>query len=353
MGIKKTKFKNFFFSVLAISTLNFSSVYAHHGGTSSINGANLAGPVVTLSAETLGQGKFFLGAGVDYANYNQFSSSKIRSLNKRKETSENLGDTLSPFIAGGYGLSDRLSILFNYPYNIRYDIEGTEDGSSLDHGNSIGFGDLTVLGQFKYYENEAKDFKSSIFAGLKFPTGQTDRKGKSGEGHHAGGGHHGGERHHADHQPGTGSWDPVLGLAFTKIYKNISYHASASYKLSTEGVEETTVGDVFNYGVAAAHRLREEEKLFKFLPKHLGANDLFWDLIFEINGQWTEKVAESGFKEEGDHGGHLLFLTPALRLIINNNWVANFSSSLKVQDALNGVQSSPDLQLGFSLNRVF
>lgn len=318
-------------------------VNAHHGGgVSGVTGIGLAGPILTIPAYTLPEGKFLFGTGINYTHADRFSRSKINQFLRNGTKSHNTGDILTPSLFAAYGLSDKLTILFDYPYQIKYDIDSTISGFELKQGNSIGFGDLTVLGQYKFLDKEKHGLQSALLLGLKIPTGETDERDSFGI------------RIAADEQPGSGSWDPLFGLAVSKsLPKSFSAHSNVMYKLTTDGSQNTDVGDLFNYNLAIAHRVGPESGVLqKVFPKHLLGQDLLWDLVLEFNGQWSETVEVNNI-EDINHGGNLIFLSPGIRLVMNDDLVFNLASSVQVFEDLNGNQTDPDLQLSFSISKLF
>ncbi len=323
--------------------LIFSSpARAHHGAEASISGARLAGPIITLPALTLPKKRFYIGAGMGYTNFDRFDFNQRRAFNRKRIHSHNNGDILSPFISGGYGITDDLSLILTMPYVIKLNVQSTINGITLNQGDAIGFGDLTAIAQYRFYKNKKHGLHMAAIAGIKIPTGDTNDKDGFGV------------KIAADDQAGTGSWDPIMGLAVSKEFKHLSAHASGVYKLATEGSQNTVSGDLVSYGFALAHRVEKNNDYFlsKVFPQHLLGSDLDWDLVMEMNGQWSENVQVNGSRDN-NHGGNLLYLTPGLRMILNEKWVANVAPSIQVLSDLSGKQSDPEFQLTFSISRVF
>ncbi len=72
--------------------------------------------------------------------------------------------------------------------------------------------------------------------GIKASTGKTSRRSADGT-----------ELLETEFQPGSDSWDGLLGLAFTQEFGAFSFHASSVYTITSEGAQETDLGDIFSY----------------------------------------------------------------------------------------------------------
>ena len=57
-----------------------------------------------------------------------------------------------------------------------------------------------------------------------------------------------GERLETEHQPGTGSWDPLVGFAASKRWGPVSLDGNALYQFSTKGAQDTELGDRLSLG---------------------------------------------------------------------------------------------------------
>jgi hypothetical protein len=99
---------------------------------------------------------------------------------------------------------------------------------------------MTVLAKYRLTHGEGAGF--ALIAGLKMPTGTTHRRSNEGE------------RLETEHQPGTGSWDPIVGASAGTTAGPLRLTASALYQLSGKGAQHTRLGDRVQAGVALSHR---------------------------------------------------------------------------------------------------
>lgn len=83
-------------------------------------------------------------------------------------------------------------------------------------------------------------------------------------------------------------------------------------------------------------------------------------MILEANGQWSERPEIETFRRVGhqslreeNHGGLLVFLTPGLRFIYDENWIFNFGVGFPVIEDLNGIQRKPGPKFILNLTKSF
>lgn len=335
--------KKLFSLVLLSSLLVYQqATFACGCGSEILGGAGFGGPIITIPAYTLPKGKFALSAGLQYNDVDQFSTIRLNQINRNREHTHTFDSEMTTFISAAYGINDNLNILASLPYRFTNDIQTTFAGVTIDDGDSIGLGDLTLLGKYKFLELEDQKIHAALLGGIRIPTGETDERNEFGF------------KLGADDQPGTGSWDPLMGLALSKQYNNFSFDTNVLYRLSTQGSQDTTVGDSVNFNAAVSYSVSKYHKnrLEKLFPNELFGQSLNWGLILEMNGVWNEKVEFAGVKDDS-HGGLTIFASPGLRLALNEDLVMNFSVGLPVIDDLNGIQPDNNLQLFFGINKIF
>ena len=154
-----------------------------------------------------------------------------------------------------------------------------------------------------------------MIGGVKFPTGKDDVELASGE------------ILDPSSQPGSGSYDFQLGLAYSRfLTSQITLDASTIYTFRTEH-DGFQVGDRFDFGAAIAYRITESIKTF---PQY--------SVFGEFTGVW---LGEDDSDEEGENpnsGGTTLYLSPGLRIRFNEQWSLTTAISIPVMQDLNGEQ---------------
>jgi len=295
------------------------------------------GSIITTSAYTMPQNSFSLGSGIRFNNFEDFNIKQVNSIRNNGIHAHNRDSQMFNYLAASYGLTENLTMTAVYPYGYFYGLKSYDLGQIIDEGNSIGFGDLTLQAKYKFLDFEKIKFASSIIAGIKMPTGQINERDSFGD------------LIPADHQPGSGSWDPIMGMAFTKIFgEKISLDSSVLYKLSTKGNQDLIIGDQISFNMGLSYSLKncncniDEKHTQKF---NLAA-------VLELNGRWQERTEYNGLKDDA-HGGTVIYLSPGLRASYDNKWIADLSVGLPVIESLNGIQPENDMQLVFNLARIF
>jgi hypothetical protein len=220
----------------------------------------------------------------------------------------------------------------------------------LDLGGSDGLGDVTLFGQYRVLEHSA-GHHLSLLAGLKTPTGRTNLRSRQGL------------RLETDLQPGSGSWDGLLGLAYTRLLGRVSLDGSVLYTIASEGAQRTNLGDVFAFDAAVTYRVQGE-------PRHAHQHghdhqrdhdhdhpaasgpDLAWDVMLELNGEWRDQEHIDGALN-GNSGGTVLYLSPGLRLTVARRVSFGLSVGVPLVTDLQGDQVDPTYRLIASMGVGF
>ena len=345
-------------------TLVFSlPAFAHHAGGAGNTGG--AGPINTISASTLEHGHAVAGVVVDYTRLNTLSDATL--INATAAGLEGVHDlkTLQSFaLVGAYGVTNDLTVSFHVPFVKRTGIRAAEaDPNSgvidlLNHGGSDGFGDVSALGQYRFFNDRASQTEAAVLFGLKAPTGPTDRRSRQNE------------LLDAEFQPGSGSWDFSVGAAATHRVGQWSFDANVLYIIATEGTQNTELGDLFQYNAAISYRLAGlghtgQAPMFHGGHSHETGDDGHahalmhdeapagpaFDLILELNGQWHGKQVTNGVTDENS-GASTIFISPGLRVSVGQ--VSAFASvGIPVLNDFNGIQPDNDWHLSTGVMVTF
>jgi len=306
-------------------------------------GSVIASPAITVPATTLPKGSGAVALRVEYVKFRAFSDAELVRFAGQGLEVHGVDYLLTPSVGAGYGITDDLTVGLRLPYLLRSDIrEGhLEDGVAEihSHGDSNGIGDLTLLGQYRFVNRQSLNLEFALIAGIKMPTGDTRVTDNSGA------------LFETEHQPGSGSWDPLLGIAASKRVGAISFDANLLYAFATRGAQRTNLGDRLQYNFAASYRLG---KGTDHLHAHAESEHrhLAWDLMLEMNGEWQGKQDIAGVADE-DSGGSLVYLSPGVRLSGADGWAATLSVGVPVIEERNGVQHETDIRTVFGFSKGF
>ena len=337
-----------------------SPALGHHPGGASNTGG--AGPITTISAETLEAGHSAVALLYEYIAFGGLGDSDLIDAASRHQHVHAIGTIQNAAASAAYGVTDDFMVSLRIPYVLRTDIrEGHHEhltggvvSNTVDfRGDSAGIGDVTVLGQYRFLNNRATATQAAFLFGVKAPTGATDRFDALGE------------LFDAEFQPGSGSWDFLLGAAFTQRFGAWSFDANVLGVLAGTGTQDTNLGSRFLYNAAISDRFvgyqapdeharvpssarahgpvpHRHEHPLENIP---AAAPPQWrlDAILELNGEWHDFETTAGVRDSNS-GGHVLLLSPGLRVGYGN--ASGFATfGIPVVNEMNGLQSKTGYRL--------
>ena len=275
---------------------------ADHASASFETGA--AGAIMTSPGATLPKGKFVVGISVQSIELDDISDEVLEASGTVDEDVHSVNSLFSVSANFAYGLTDDLTIGLSLPYVERSNIREAHNDMGVGEaelaGDSSGAGDLTLFGQYRFYQSEKQD--AAILAGIKTPTGETGVREIEGA------------LFEAEQQPGSGSWDPFFGLAYNRNWGDIGFSGNVLYTFVTEGTQDTDLGDIFNYNLALSYRTTIPEGGHDHHDHAHQAKIIdYIDMVVELNGDSRQRVNIGGESEEHS-GGHSLYLSPGLRV---------------------------------------
>jgi hypothetical protein len=178
----------------------------------------------------------------------------------------------------------------------------------------------------------------SVNFGLKFPTGETNDKDSNGV------------KFETEFQPGSGSWDYVVGVAVSKRAGSFSYHSNILYNKTNEGSQATEIGDSLSYNAAVSYRFNHNLHDHHHDAEH-SHGDIQWDLMLELNGEKRGKNKLSGNSEQHT-GGNTIFLSPGFR-VSSGKFGGFLSVSIPLVQHQNGEQADIDNRIVSGITYVF
>jgi hypothetical protein len=353
-----------FTAVLVVSTvIGAGTASAHHPGIGGIGGA---GGICTIGAGTLDQGQFAFSAFIDYLRLKQLSDPTL--LANIGNDVHGLQTVESRAVAFAYGITNDLTVSVRLPWVRRTGIlEGVQEDPAdpatvRDRGSTSGFGDVTVLGQYRFLNNQVSGTQVAVLFGVKAPTGVTNLVDPFGE------------VFEAEFQPGSGSWDGLFGAAFSqRLSPALSFHANILAIATGTGTQDTNLGNRFLYNSALAFRLFGESasEPHSHSPQNAFAHaghdhsrmvtkaptapathaHIALDALLEINGEWHDKQRTAGVADPNS-GGNTIFVSPGLRLTVEN-WSSYVLVGIPIVNDYNGVQATPTWRVLAGVSAVF
>jgi hypothetical protein len=270
---------------------------------------------------------------LDLQEFDAFSDAELQALAAQGTETHSLDrsyvlhSTLGYGVCDGFGVGVDLPFVFHRGLHEGVDMSGTPEVE--DNGNQTGLGDVTLFAQWRAYSDLEAQTNASLYAGLEFPTGETDEKSPDGE------------RLEPDHQPGSGSLDSFLGVALSHNIETKQIAASAMYTLAGDGSQDSNLGDVLRVNLAIG-----------WLPERANESDAQFHWMLELNGQWHERMTMGGVTD-ADSGGVQVFASPGVRVTWPNHttWIA--SLGIPLAQNLYGEQSETDFRLSTGVGFTF
>jgi len=314
-------------------------------------GQSIASPVTTVSASTLPQGELSAGLWTEYVQLSSKSDAELKVL-AANGGGHTLDKAVIPFIGMGYGLTDDITIGGRVPYMRRGKIMDAQPGEIENLGTITGLGDISVFAQARVINQYWRPLEVALFVGLKIPTGQSDVTSESGH------------EIELEFQPGSGSWDALMGVAASSAVGQFAIDSNLLYTMTTKGVQDTELGDSFNYNASVSfpvwghgtaslvspRSLRRRGILLHVSEEH-GADGSAGVLIHatvEINGEWrdgdtladdghdhTHRIA-SGSADGDPQAENLVYFSPGVRVLFGRRIGAALSYAVPISQDTHG-----------------
>ena len=336
----------------ALLLLGAGPALADHMGPS---GFGSGGGMSVFSPDTLDGGHWAAGLRLSYTRPEQRSDAELETLAAQHIHAHNTDYNLNASASVAYGVSHHLTISAELPYVRR---DGLREGEHSHSGGAVatsveqlgsvaGIGDLNLLAKLRVTEGPSPSL--AIIGGVKMPTGSTRRRSPDGE------------RLETEHQPGTGSWDPIVGASASAKIGGVQLTSSALYQFSTSGAQRTRLGDRLQAGIALSHRFGAPphghgESLNHHhgdeLDEHHDHAHSSWDGFVEIAGEWEGRERVAGEVEEAS-GGKWAWVAPGLRFNSASGWSAAAAVALPIWQRIRASHPENDYRLTLSLGRAF
>lgn len=298
-------------AALGVALATATTAHADHGPGTSGGGAS------TQSGETLKPGKFAIELRTDYTEFENLSSSQIERKAAKAGGFDLLDRSFLSTIGVSYGVVENFQVGLTIGYYNAVKAREAEFDSGSGETEIVtfdpdGLTDLWLTAKYRFYRGPLGSL--AVLGGVKFPTGKFDVKNSEGE------------RVEPSATAGSGSYDGMLGLAYSRfLTARLTFDASAQYTLRTED-DDFKLGNRIDAGMAFAYRFTEDIEKYPQVSA-----------FAEANVRHLLKSEEDG-ERDPNTGGTVLFLTPGVRVAFTKNLSFTVSSPLPVLQDLNGTQ---------------
>lgn len=344
------------FARLALFTSAFACpgpAFADHMGPS---GFGSGGGMSVFSPDTLDAGHWAAGFRLSTTRPEQRSDVELEALAAQQVHAHNTDYNLNASLGVAYGISHHLTVSAELPFvrrnNLREGEQSHAGGVAVNEvvplGTVSGIGDLSLLAKYRLTEGAGAGF--ALIGGIKVPTGPTNVLSPEGE------------RLETEHQPGTGSWDPIFGASASVPLGVVQLTASAIYQISTTGAQHTRLGDRLQGGLALSHRFgaashvhhethnhHHGDELDEHPPEHAHSS---WDAFVELAGEWEGRQKVDGEIEQ-ESGGQWAYVAPGVRFNAASGWSVGAAFAVPLWQAIRASHPDNRYRLTLSLGRAF
>jgi hypothetical protein len=292
--------------------------------------------MAVFGPHTLDAGHGALDFRLVYSRPEQRSDETLEALAGQHVHAHNTDYNLLASLGAAYGVTHHLTVSAELPY-LRRDrlregehshVGGATVNEVAELGNVSGIGDVSLLAKYRLTEGEDVGF--ALVGGIKLPTGSTHRRSREGE------------RLETEHQPGTGSWDPIVGASAGVKMGAMRLTGSALFQRSGKGAQRTRLGDRLQGGIALSHRFGAEEHHHDDAgahhhnhhhgdeldeQRHDEAAGPSWDAFVELGGEWEGRQKVAGETEQAS-GGAWAYVAPGVRFSSGTGWSAGAAIAL-------------------------
>ncbi|HEX5775132.1 MAG TPA: transporter [Caulobacteraceae bacterium] len=294
------------------------------------------------SPDTLEAGRASAGVRLTFTRPEQRSDAELAAFAGRHVHAHNSDYLLNAVVGASYGLTDRLTLSAELPYRRHEGLRAGEHSHGgggvtndvVELGGVAGVGDVSVMAKYRLLDGGVR---LALIGGLKLPTGSTDEHNDQGE------------RLETEHQPGSGSWDPIAGAAMATDLGALTLTASGLYQFAGEGAQDTELGDRAQVGVALSRRIGPEHHEDAPGDEHGHAS---FDLFLELTGEWEGRQRIAG-ETEPDSGGKAVWLSPGARFNSAGGWSLAAAVGLPVWQDIGLSHPDNDYRLTVALGRAF
>ena len=362
---------SFAFFLIGLSILNLSTIRADH--SPGVFGGGAGGPINTIPGTVLERRGVAMSYRYDFLDLKQFSDQQLLDFENAGFDAHSTDTTHVQFATLAYGVTDKLTLAIRQPYISQVNLREPDGFGGIESlGSSSGFADTQLFAFRRLIKNDARKFYVSGLFGFDVPTGRTNNVTNSGS------------LFETEHQPGSGSLDPIIGLNMTKNFKRFSSHTSVSRIFNTLGSQQTTLGGVFNYNTAIVYRLkghsfcRKTDCASNFIRNRFGDSSVIpasyhegedhshsdsvahshegghdeddhqhgpmIDLICEFNGIHQGKHDVAGDLNTSS-GGQLIYVSPGVRLTLFDHWATFLQGGLPIYQQVNGANHEVNYRL--------
>lgn len=325
-------------------TLLASPALADHLGPS---GDGSASGLTVIAPDTLDAGHGGIDFRLLYTRPDRRSDAELDALVAQGIEAHNTDYNLNASTGIAFGLTHHLTVSAEVPYIRRENLRAGSATGIERLGSVAGIGDASLLAKYRLTGEEG--LRLAVIGGVKLPTGSTHRRDPEGG------------LLETEHQPGTGSWDPIIGASVASKAGWVQLTASALYQFAGTGAQQTRLGDRLQGGVSlshhfgpaeAGHDCEEGEAHDHHHHQAQGPKRASWDAFVELGGEWEGRQQVGGTVDRAS-GGAWIYAAPGIRFTSAEGWSAGAAAAVPLWQDIRVSHPENRYRLMLSLGQIF
>jgi hypothetical protein len=278
----------------------------------------------TIGPRTLSEESFSVDVGFKYQKSQEFSDQRLINSATNDHDLHSAAWSAEFFVGVSYGVTDRFTVSLSVPFELLHgfragEFDGINPAEVVSADSISGLGDATLLGKYRLLVDPVE---LAVLAGIKMPTGNTSQRDDNGD------------PLEPDHQPGSGSWDPLLGAAVARQFEAITIGASVLYRITSRGRHDFTPGQQILVAVKGEVQLLG----LGTFPRLYGS--------LELSEQFTAKDKDLNVTNH-DTGGSIVGLGFGLRLRATEKLTVATTVTIPLYQGLYGEQHKERYEILF------
>lgn len=174
----------------------------------------------------------------DYKLFLPYTTNDLEKVSNQKNDVMGIASAWVSSLRVSYGIVDKLSLSVILPYvNIASTVNQKADEQHYQTINSsptLAFADASVLATYLFYNKN--NVKLSTMGGMELPTGKLPKQ-------------------KDQIITGSGTFDPMVGLAASKRWNKFSLRTNLAYKITTLNSKGADYGDFLNYQCGLSYQV--------------------------------------------------------------------------------------------------
>ena len=234
----------------------------------------------------------------------------IKNGNAPEEDEKLLENMFISSLGIRYGVTDKITISALIPYVFLH----------TNSGNDNGLGDLDLMGTFNVYSKN--NFNFAFQAGIELPTGiQKDSNFDN-----------------TTVVVGSGSYDPMAGILFSKHWDKMTLIGNGLYKYTTNGFQGNYYGSIAIQNLALSYKIKAGGRLHAMeLKEEEEISNFGWNIFGGYYGEWLDKIKEDDIVDE--NSGYYLGFANLGTTLSYKKWSFPFTISIPIINEMNGTQN--------------